>query len=257
MAEWFADAAPPAPAWAPGRVLARAANLALIVAGLRAEGRRGDSTPTVFARRARRTAGRILEAHGVDVRLAGPIPRTPALIVANHVSYLDPLVVSSAVPCLSIAKGETERWPLIGAGLAALGVLFVRRGDAHSGAVTLRRARRTLGAGTSVLNFPEGTTSDGRAVGPFHRGGFGLAGLARVPVVPAHIAYGDDRVPWFGGQTFGPHYARLAALPRVTATLRFGHPLAVDVADDARDVARRAHDAVQALGLSGAGARRP
>jgi 1-acyl-sn-glycerol-3-phosphate acyltransferase len=208
------------------RAAVRAFGLAAIVARLVVVARAvGAPSPGAFAERAQRTARAILALHGVDVRTSGCPPAGPVILVANHVSYLDPLVVSSVVPCISIAKGETAQWPLIGRGLQALGVVFVRRGDAHNGAVALRRAWRALRAGAPVLNFPEGTTSDGRDVGSFRRGCFGLARLAGVPVVPTRIVYEDERVPWYGGQTFMPHYWRVARVPSVVARVCFGEAL--------------------------------
>jgi 1-acyl-sn-glycerol-3-phosphate acyltransferase len=213
-----------------------------------------DATPATYAPRAQRTARVILARHGVEVRTYGRPPAGPAILVANHVSYMDPLVVSAAAPCISIAKGETADWPLIGRGLHALGVLFVRRGDAHSGAVTLRRAFRALLGGATVLNFPEGTTSDGRHVGEFCRGIFGLAALTGVPVVPARIVYSTEAAHWYGGQTFLPHYWRLAGVPTLIARVFFGKPLSAPDADAdhptdrARELAVRARAAVESLG---------
>jgi 1-acyl-sn-glycerol-3-phosphate acyltransferase len=230
----------------------RALGLLLTTARLVVEGRvEHDAPPPALARRAQRTAHTLLAIHGVDVRRKGPLPAPPAVLVTNHVSYLDPLVVAAAAPCIAIAKGEAQSWPLIGSGLRALGVVFVRRGDVHSGAIALRRTWRALDCGAMVLNFPEGTTGDGRAVAPFHRGIFGLAGLAGVPVVPAYIAYDDERVPWFGGQAFAPHYWKLSRAVRVIASVRFGPPIEVGSADDPSDVAARARSVVSALRSSG------
>jgi 1-acyl-sn-glycerol-3-phosphate acyltransferase len=185
--------------------------------------------------------------HDVDVRVSGPRPTRPALLVANHLGYLDPLVVAAATPCIAIAKGETRGWPLIGAGLEGLGVLFVKRGDAHSGAVVLRRAWRAIEQGASVLNFPEGTTGDGRVIGAFRRGVFGLKRLGGVDVVPVSLTYDDHRVPWYGGATFMPHYWNLAKVARVVARVRFGEPLVSHPTETPADLARRARDAVSEL----------
>jgi lyso-ornithine lipid O-acyltransferase len=226
----------------------RAAGLVVTTATLVVEGHVDrDASAAAIARRAERTARRLLTIHGVTVTAAGETPRAPAVLVTNHVSYLDPLVVAAVAPCIAIAKGEAERWPLIGAGLRALGVVFVQRGDAHSGAVALRRARRALEGGAIVLNFPEGTTGTGGAVAPFRRGIFGLARMAGVPVVPAHVSYDDDRVPWIGGQAFAPHYWRLSRTARIGARVRFGEPWTVGACDDPGAVAARARAAVIAL----------
>jgi 1-acyl-sn-glycerol-3-phosphate acyltransferase len=226
MADAFAVEPRPGAGESLGRTAVRASNLFATVAGLIVEASLGERSPHAYAERARRTATRILDAHGVEVCTVGPRPSGAAIVVCNHLGYLDPLVVSTVVPCVSVAKGETRTWPLIGRGLEGLGVLFVRRGDAHSGAVVLRRAIRALRAGIAVLNFPEGTTSDGTDIGPFRRGIFGVARLAGVPIVPARVTYDDPRVPWTGGEAFAPHYARLVRVGRLTATLRFGEALA-------------------------------
>ena len=231
------------------RTARRAAELLITTARLVVEGRVELDAPGL-AERAQRTARTLLAAHGVDLRCSGPAPRPPAILVTNHVSYLDPLVFAAIAPCLAIAKGEVGGWPLFGAGLRALGVMFVRRGDAHSGATVLRRTWRALDSGAMVLNFPEGTTSDGLAVGPFHRGIFGLAGMAGVAVVPAHVSYNDDRVPWFGGQTLAPHYWRLSRAAGVQARVRFGEPIAVEASEDARAVAARARGVIATLRTS-------
>ncbi len=228
--------------------VARAIGLAGAVTRLVVEAEMEREVTTVdLAWRAMRTARTILDVHGVDVRTDGPHPRGACIVVANHLSYLDPLLVSAVTPCISIAKGETRAWPLIGRGLKALGVIFVQRGDPHSGASAIRRAWRALRAGASVLNFPEGTTSDGRDVGPFKRGIFGLALLADVPIVPARITYSDDRAPWTGGETFAPHYWRLAGVSRLEARVRFGQAVRACRPERALDLAQRARDAVAEL----------
>lgn len=200
-----------------------------------------------LAGRAQRTARALLSAHGVEIACTGPLPTAPAIMVTNHVSYLDPLVIAALAPCIAVAKGEIRGWPLFGAGLRALGVVFVRRGDVHSGAVALRRLWRALDRGAMVLNFPEGTTSDGRDVGPFHRGVFGLAAMAGVQIVPGSVSYDDDRVPWFGGETLAPHYRRLSRASGLRARIRFGEPIIVQRSDDPREMAAHARDVVVAL----------
>lgn len=206
-----------------------------------------EVTAVELARRAMRTARTILDVHGVDVRTDGPCPRGACIVVANHLSYIDPLLVCAVAPCIAIAKGETRSWPLIGRGLKALGVIFVQRGDAVSGAIAIRRAWRALRMGATVLNFPEGTTSHGRDVAPFRRGIFGLALHARVPLVPARITYSDDRVPWVGGEGFAPHYWRLAGVTRLEARVSFGEAMSVRGLERAEDLAQRVRDAVGSL----------
>jgi 1-acyl-sn-glycerol-3-phosphate acyltransferase len=250
MADSFAATGSSPPLRLPpgARVAWRACGLTAIIARLVVEARaRPGTAPAGFARRAQRTARAILDVHGVEVRPSGSRPDVPAILVANHLSYLDPLIVAAVAPCVSIAKGETTQWPLIGPGLRALGVIFVKRGNTYDGANALRSAWRALQGGASVLNFPEGTTYDGRELGAFRRGVFGLARLAGVPLVPLRLSYDDDRVPWYGGQTFVPHYRRLARVPRVVARVAFGDPIWPKESDAAAALADRARAIVAGL----------
>jgi 1-acyl-sn-glycerol-3-phosphate acyltransferase len=181
------------------------------------------------ARRARtRRARAFVDHHGIDLDVHGERPATPAILVANHISYLDPLVVVAEVAALSVSKAEVGEWPLVGARLHELGVLFVRRASPWSGACAIRQAIRVLRAGASILNFPEGTTTVGHTLCPFKRGIFGAARLAGVPIVPVRVDYDDPAIAWVGGATFAPHYARLARMRRVVARLRFDPPIAPD-----------------------------
>jgi 1-acyl-sn-glycerol-3-phosphate acyltransferase len=163
--------------------------------------------------------------HGCEVRTTGRAPDGPAVLVANHLGWIDPIVLAAAHPVAPIAKLEVEGWPLVGEVGRRHGVLFIARGDAHRGARVLRAGLAALRAGVCVLNFPEGTTTDGSALLPFRRGSFGLARLARVPVVPVALALSPAELCWTGDDAFLPHYLRTAARARLGAHVRFGAPL--------------------------------
>lgn len=223
---------------------------ATAIGAVAASARFDDGAPLPELTRARATRAQVaardvLGHHGVRLHVAGPQPRGAAIVVANHLSYLDPLVVASLVRSIAIAKADVARWPILGARLRELGVVFVRRGDAWSGAAALRGAAAALEAGVCVLNFPEGTTTDGRTVLPFKRGIFGLARRLGVPVVPVRIAYDDPRACWVDDQAFVPHYAWLARTAGIGANVRFGVPVAPD--HDAATFAERARRAVASL----------
>jgi 1-acyl-sn-glycerol-3-phosphate acyltransferase len=186
-------------------------------------------------------------AHDWRIRVRGPVPAGPVLLVSNHVSYLDALVLAGLVPAVPVAKLEVSRWPLIGGVARRHGVLFVDRGDAGSGARVLRRARRALASGLSVLNFPEGTTSSGEQVLPFRRGIFGLARIASVPVVPVALRFDDPDLAWHGDALFLPHYLRLLHRGETTVRVRFGGPLTPERYGSAADLAGEAQAAVEHL----------
>ena len=121
--------------------------------------------------------------------MQGGLPPGPLLLACNHVSWLDPLVVAASVPCAPISKLDVRGWPLVGGLAGLLGVIFHARGDQGSGLRVLRQVEVALAAGLPVLNFPEGTTTDGAGVLRFHKGLFGLAARLGVPAVPVALRY--------------------------------------------------------------------
>ncbi|MFT3914461.1 MAG: lysophospholipid acyltransferase family protein [Anaeromyxobacteraceae bacterium] len=166
-----------------------------------------------------------LEVLGVNVLVDGPLPPQGALLAANHLSWLDPLVVASLVPCTPIAKAELSGWPLLGRAARACGVLFVERGDATSGLAVKRGAQAVLERGGRILNFPEGTTTRGDDVLAFRPGLFGTARRAGAPVVPVAITLEPAELAWTGDDAFLPHLLALAARRRSEARVRFGAPV--------------------------------
>jgi 1-acyl-sn-glycerol-3-phosphate acyltransferase len=191
----------------------------------------------------RTTARRLCRSHGVVTHIRGSFPDQPTVIVANHLSYLDPLVLVGLHPVSPVAKAEVSGWPFIGQTLNDFGVNFVERGNPYSGANVIRRGLRALRAGVSVLNFPEGTTSTGESLLPFHRGIFGLARLAGVPVTPVSFAFDEPDLCWVGGEGFLPHYLRTTARPNAVVRVNVGEPIdaqAADTVEGLSDLARHA-----------------
>jgi 1-acyl-sn-glycerol-3-phosphate acyltransferase len=178
------------------------------------------------ARAGHRLSRRVLDINGVHVTVRGSVPAGPVLLVCNHLGYLDPIVLGALLPLVAVAKSELSRWPLVGRIAAHVGTLFIRRGSAHHGAVVLRRALRRLAAGVPVLNFPEGTTTDGSGpLLPFRRGLFGIAFRSGVRVVPVGLRLDPEDAAWVGGAQFLPHYWRMTRRPALRALVRFGEPL--------------------------------
>jgi|GEM_PF-5678524 len=156
-----------------GRAMGR--DLAVIGAAVDIVGRAFGALEVVRGERRRSqarallmTCSEMLAPHGVELRLRGVLPVGPSIIVATHLSWLDPRVLASLLPVSPIAKHEVRRWPFVGSLCAALGYMFVERGSAASGARVLRLARAALDEGVGVLDCPEGTTRTfGAGLGPF------------------------------------------------------------------------------------------
>ncbi|SCG36709.1 1-acyl-sn-glycerol-3-phosphate acyltransferases [Micromonospora echinaurantiaca] len=135
-------------------------------------------------------------ALGVRLVVRGRLPRRRALLVANHVSWLDVLAVLAVAPARLVAKREVRGWPLLGWLARAAGTLFVDRARPRDLPTTVGRVADALRAGRAVAVFPEGTTWCGAATGCRPAGGFRPAVFqaavdAGAPVVPLRIGYRD------------------------------------------------------------------
>jgi 1-acyl-sn-glycerol-3-phosphate acyltransferase len=134
----------------------------------------------------------IMSVH-VDVEtMSDSAPQAdPQLLVANHVSWLDVLVIQSLQPCVFVAKSEVRDWPLIGAIAEACGVVFVDRSSSSSAKKMVDEVANALQHGYCVAGFPEGTSSEGRAVSLFHANLFEAAIHHQVQVHPLALRYTD------------------------------------------------------------------
>jgi 1-acyl-sn-glycerol-3-phosphate acyltransferase len=128
---------------------------------------------------------------GLKLQVRGQLESSidSALIVANHSSWLDIVVINSIQPSAFIAKAEIEKWPIVGLLVARSGTLFIERGKRHAVHKVLQQAVERLQKQGFVAVFPEGTTNDGTALLPFHGNLMEAAIRAEVPVQPLAIAY--------------------------------------------------------------------
>jgi 1-acyl-sn-glycerol-3-phosphate acyltransferase len=207
-------------------------------------------SPVASVRAMAATMRELCAIHAITVDVVGMLPEKPCVLVANHLSYLDPLVILSQIAAAPIAKAEVAGWPVIGPAGRALGVHFVDRRSMMSRATVLRGVLASLRAGVPVLNFPEGTTTDGHRLLPFHRGVFGAAMIAEVPVVPLALSYDELTVPWTGDATFLPHYWRMSRRRTARARLTVRAPMWPRPTERAVDFAARVRATI-ALSLDG------
>jgi 1-acyl-sn-glycerol-3-phosphate acyltransferase len=181
--------------------------------------------PPLTVRRAiaRQIAGLFLLLAGMPVRVlsAHRLPGHPCVVVANHSSYLDGVILKAALPAhfSFVIKKEMVRVPLAGALLRRIGSEFVDRFNRHSGGMDARRIIRTASAGQSLAFFPEGTFTEQRGLARFHIGAFVIAVRASMPVVPIAIRGARRALP---ASSIWPHPGRievevLSVLPLETA----------------------------------------
>lgn len=159
--------------------------------------------------RRRRIAGRIIRATmwlcASPIRVQGRMPDTrPVMVVANHASYLDGLLLTAALgPHVSyVVKDDVSSWPLVGRVLQRLGVVFIARDEVQMSARQTRALFKRLREGDSLGIFPEGTFRAEPGLLPFKLGAFMLAARTGTPIVPVAIS---------GSRQFYGHDARLPA----------------------------------------------
>jgi 1-acyl-sn-glycerol-3-phosphate acyltransferase len=136
-----------------------------------------------------RLARTILRATGVRHEARGRLARHGALVVANHVSWLDVLVLMAHTPCRLLAKREVGTWPVIGRLATAAGTLFIDRSRPRALPATVGQVAAALRSGGVVAAFPEGTTWCGRAGGRFRPALFQAAISAGVAVAPVRLGF--------------------------------------------------------------------
>ena len=199
-----------------------------------------------------------LRGFDIVVSIEGEFPQHGALI-ANHLSYLDIVVFAALHPCVYCAKAEMEHWPVLGWMTTMAGTVYIDRGRGGSAMKAKSGMQAAVNAGLPVVFFPEGTTSNGDELLPFHSGLLAQALGAGMPVTAAFIQYSFDRknagatiaedVSFWGDMPMLPHIFRFLGLRGVHATVRFAErPIAfVSDAKHRKSAAREAQAAVQEL----------
>lgn len=214
----------------------------VIALGLRlAEALRGkpvDRGPVVHALLA--TLCKLL---GFRLQINGQAPPQAALFVSNHISWTDIPVLAACTPLRFLAKEEVGKWPLIGWLATEGGTLFIKRRSGQALRVR-EQITQALRDSQSILIFPEGTTTAGISVLPFHGRLLGAAADAGVPVQPISIGYRRDGLPdaiapFIGDDDFVGHLLRLLRQPPVTLEVRLHAPVRAQEGENLNAFAQR------------------
>jgi|tagenome__1003787_1003787.scaffolds.fasta_scaffold20930867_1 1-acyl-sn-glycerol-3-phosphate acyltransferase len=213
---------------------------------------------------------------GIRLTVIGrPIQDGGVLIVANHTSYFDIIVLSGAARVSFIAKREVASWPLFGTLARLQETVFIER-ERRSKTVAARDSiRERLQAGDALVLFPEGTSDDGNHVLPFRSALMGAAEVEvgsdtqghvqHVPVQPVSVSYvglhgipmGRENRPlfaWYGDMDLVPHLWRALKAGPLDAVIEFHPPLTLDAYGDRKALAAAAEALVregQARALAG------
>ena len=204
---------------------------------------------------------------GVRIREVGArSTANPALILSNHVSWLDICVISALAPVVFVAKSEVARWPVFGWLAKLQRTIFIDRQARHqAGAATREIAGRLLG-GDAVVLFAEGTSSDGIRVLPFRSSLVGAVHHAlgnsthhtQITVQPMSLAYVGfggvpmgrglrERVAWYGDADLMPHLLHVLSSGAVDVTVSWGEAVAYEMSADRKAIARDAEKSVRRM----------
>lgn len=210
--------------------------------------------PALGRARRRRVVGAwsrgLMRLCGVRLRCLGePVMSGAVLWVANHVSWVDIFVLNSVRTTSFVAKSDIRRWPVIGLLVAWAGTLFIDRHHRHAVRDAGRQMLACLDEGDAVGLFPEGTTTDGADVLPFHAGLFDAAVKSGVPTQPVALRFlkRGRRAPelaFVGEQTLVANLWFLLSARDVSVECRFLTPIPSAEGQTRADVARRAQAAI-------------
>jgi 1-acyl-sn-glycerol-3-phosphate acyltransferase len=205
---------------------------------------------------------RLLRMLRIEARIHGlPEGGLPGnvLIVANHVSWLDIFVLNTLQPARFIAKAELRRWPVVGRLIANVGTLFIERERRHDTHKINRHAAEALARGDVIAIFPEGTTTDGTDILPFHGSLLQPIVDAEGHVQPIAIRYRqttgehNDAPAYVGELSFIGSFWKVTGLRRQVVEMHVAPPLAARNAHR-RELTRAAETAIRtALASTAAG----
>lgn len=168
---------------------------------------------------------------GVKIKVNGNIPTEKCILMANHRTYYDAIVVLKDVLAFPIGKIEVQSWPLIGYAATLTGVLFVNRSNKESRRGTIDAMNEKLNQGYSIFNTPEGTTHDKPSTIKFHPGTFVEAAKNLIPVVPIAIEYQFKEDAWIGDDTFIRHFVQCFGKWNTHIKVTYFDPISSEDAD--------------------------
>jgi 1-acyl-sn-glycerol-3-phosphate acyltransferase len=167
---------------------------------------------------------------GMRIEARGGAPAPPFLLVANHLGYVDILLLAAHARGIFVARGDLAHWPILGWLTRQAGTLYLDRANPRDIPRVVQQADRALHAGVGVFLFPEGTSSDGSDVLPFKPSLLESSARLAMPVSHASLAYTTPcrcaparlAVCWWGDMPFAPHLWELLKLPYFEARITFG-----------------------------------
>ena len=174
----------------------------------------------------------MLRCIGIELIVKGnPALNGPLLLVANHMSWLDITALHAARFCRFVSKADIKKWPFIGMLASGIGTLFIERESRRDAMRVVQHMTTSLRAGDVLGVFPEGTTSDGTGLLPFHANLFQAAIAANAPIQPVALQFIDTRTSqrittpcYVGDDTLVQSVWRALTASNIAVVVNFGEP---------------------------------
>ena len=194
-----------------------------------------------------RVSARII---GMRIVVQGASPEPPYFLVANHLSYLDGMLLSALSGGIFVMMSEAAAWPVIGFIVRRINTIFVTRVKRSETGRVNQEMCQALDRGEGIIVFPESHISSNMEVLPFHSALLEPAILRKMPVHYVTIRYeAPDGAPpasqwvcWLTPVSFSTHLTQLLHQPSFTAIVAFG--LEPILATDRKELALLLHEAV-------------
>ena len=174
----------------------------------------------------------MLRCIGIELIVKGnPALTGPLLMVANHMSWLDITALHAARFCRFVSKADIKKWPFIGMLAGGVGTLFIERESRRDAMRVVQYMTQSLRNGDVLGVFPEGTTSDGTALLPFHANLVQSAIAADAPIQPVGLTFVDTKTGqrstapcYVGDDTLVQSVWRALKTPHLAVVIHFGEP---------------------------------
>ncbi len=194
-----------------------------------------------------------LKIMGVTVTRKGRFQEgTNYLIVSNHLSYLDILLISSHLPSCFVTSVEVKHAPFLGLITKWAGCIFVERRNKDNIMLEIAEMTEALSEGLNIVIFPEATSTNGQGVLRFRCPLYNSAIAAQRQILPICLNYkkidgenlnkeNRDKVFWYGSMEFFPHLVGLMKLKTIEVEIEFLDSIKVIENSDAKTIAESTH----------------
>lgn len=196
----------------------------------------------------------LLQYFSFTLKVDGTLPTEAGLIAANHVSWIDIFAVNALTPVAFVSKDDVINWPIIGTLARHNETIFLQRGSRGHAHTIGRDMAKRLESGNWLAVFPEGTTTDGTHLHPFHGALLQPAIDADVPVTPVALSYEDTQgnrslLPAYAGDTtLWESFCAILSARQLVIRLTIGEPIRVEAGtgnQGRKQLAHTLHDAIE------------